>query len=127
MRNPQARPSGQSGESEEFAWLREIFARSPSFSAMLSGPDYRFALANPAYEQLVGRPVVGRTVREAFPEVERQGFITLLDVVFASGKPFVGRDIEIVFQPPQGGAPASRFLDFVYQPIKDQAGKVTSI
>ena len=112
---------------EELAWLREIFGQSPSFSALLHGPDHRFVLANPAYQQLVGRPVIGRTVREAFPEVESQGFLALLDEVFSTGKPFVGRDIEIVFQPPDGGALQTRFLDFVYQPIKDEAGNVTSI
>jgi PAS domain-containing protein len=94
---------------------------------LLHGPDYRFELANPAYQQLVGRAVIGRTVREAFPEVEGQGFLALLDDVFSTGRPFIGRDIEIVFQPPHGGAPETRVLDFVYQPIKDKAGNVTSI
>jgi PAS domain-containing protein len=112
---------------DELAWLREIFAQSPSFSALLRGPHHRFVLANAAYQQLVGRPVIGRTVREAFPEVESQGFLALLDEVFSTGKPFVGRDVEIVFQPPLGGPPEIRFLDFVYQPIKDEAGNVTSI
>jgi PAS domain S-box-containing protein len=120
-------PPGSINGGDELARLREIFAQSPSFSALLHGPDHRFVLANPAYQQLVRRPVIGRTVREAFPEVESQGFLTLLDEVRSTGKPFVGRDVEIVFQPPEGGPPETRFLDFVYQPIKDGAGKVTSI
>jgi hypothetical protein len=85
---------------EELPWLREIFAKSPSFSALLHGPDYRLVLTNPPYQQLVGRPVIGRTVQEAFPEVESQGFLALLDGVFSTGKPFVGQDVEIVFQSP---------------------------
>jgi hypothetical protein len=113
--------------ADEFARLREIFAQSPSFSALLHGPNHLFVLANPAYQQLVRRPVIGRTVREAFPEVETQGFLALLDDVFTTGKPFVGKDIEIVFGAPFGGAAETRFLDFVYQPIKDEAGNVTSI
>ena len=119
--------SGPINGGDELAWLREIFALSPSFSVVLHGPDHRFVLANAAYQQLVGRPVIGRTVREAFPEVEIQGFLALLDEVFATGKPFVGRDVEIVFQRPLGGTLETRFLDFVYQPIKDEAGDVTSI
>jgi PAS domain-containing protein len=89
--------------AEELVRLREIFAQSPSFSALLHGPDHRFVLANAAYQQLVGRPVIGRTVREAFPEVESQGILALLDEVLSTGKPFIGRDVEIVFQPPLGG------------------------
>jgi PAS domain S-box-containing protein len=104
-----------------------MFARSPSFSALLHGPEHRFVLTNPAYQQLVGRPVIGLTVREAFPEVEGQGFLALLDEVFATGEPFIGKNMPIVFQHPSGGASEVHYLDFVYQPIKDGSGKVTSI
>jgi CheY-like chemotaxis protein len=64
--------------AEELQRLREMFAHSPSFSALLHGPEHRFALINPAYQQLVGhRDVVGLTVREAIPEVASQGFLVL--------------------------------------------------
>ena len=77
---------------EQVRRLREMFVQSPSFSALLQGPEHRFVLTNPAYQQLIGhRNVIGLTVREAVPEVERQGFIDLLDNVFATGEAFVGR------------------------------------
>jgi PAS domain S-box-containing protein len=108
--------------------FREMFAQSPSFSALLDGPEHRFVLTNAAYQQLIGhRDVVGMTVREAIPEVESQGFIRLLDEAFATGKPFIGKNVEVVLQRAAGGAAESRFLDFVYQPIRDASGKVTSI
>src|SRR3984957_3230505 len=115
-------------DGEEFFRLREMFALSPSFSALLHGPNHRFVLTNPAYQRLIGhRAVIGLTVREAFPEAESQGFLALLDEVFATGKAFVGKNVEIVFHSPRDGSAASRFLDFVYQPIKDKFGNVTSI
>jgi PAS domain S-box-containing protein len=108
--------------------LQEMFLQSPSFSALLHGPEHRFVLTNPAYQQLVGhRDVIGLTVREAFPEVERQGFIDLLDTVFRTGEAFVGKDLEIVFQPPDGRPAETRYLDFVCQPIEDEIHKVVSI
>jgi PAS domain S-box-containing protein len=114
--------------AEELRRLRDMFAQSPSFSALLSGPEHRFVLINPAYQQLIGhRDVVGLTVREAIPEVESQGFIELLDSVFASGKPYVGRDVELVLQRSPNGTAETRFVDFVYQPIRDGSGMVTSI
>ena len=120
--------SGRPNDDEELLRLREMFALSPSFSALLQGPDHRFVLTNAAYQRLVGhRRVIGLTVREAFPEMESQGFLALLDKVFATGTPFVGRDTEIVFQTPHGGASETRYLDFVYQPIKDKSGNVISI
>lgn len=120
--------SGRANDDEELLRFREMFAQSPSFSALLDGPDYRFVLTNPAYQRLVGhRAVIGLTVREAFPEVENQGFLALLDEVFVTGKPFVGKDMRIVFRSPHDDAAETHFLDFVYQPIKDKAGNVTSI
>jgi hypothetical protein len=50
---------------EQVRRLREMFVQSPSFSALLQGPDHRFVLTNPAYQQLIGhRDVIGLTVRE---------------------------------------------------------------
>src|SRR3984957_13921055 len=101
---------------EQVRRLREMLVLSPSFSALLQGPDHRFVLTNPAYQRLIGhRDVIGLSVREALPEVEHQGFIALLDEVFATGKAFVGKNVEIVFHSPHDGSTASRFLDFVYQ------------
>ena len=114
--------------ADELQRLREMFALSPSFSALLQGPEHRFVLTNPAYHQLIGhRDVVGLPVREAIPEVAGQGFFELLDAVFRTGEPFVGKDVKIVLQRTPGGIQETRYLDFVYQPIKDESGKVTSI
>jgi len=113
---------------EQVRRLREMFVQSPSFSALLQGPDHRFVLTNPAYQQLIGhRDVIGLTVREAVPEVERQGFIGLLDSVFATGQAFVGKDVKVALQQSASSPAEARYLDFVFQPIKDAAGNVTSI
>jgi PAS domain S-box-containing protein len=111
----------------ELQRLRDMFAQSPNFSALLHGPEYRFVMINPAYSRLVGhRDVIGLTVREAFPEVESQGFLDLLDGVFATGKPFVGKDVKIVFQNTESGAD-THYIDFVYQPIRGASGEVSAI
>ena len=123
-----ASDDGHIDGSEELLRLREMFAQSPSFSALLHGPEHRFVLTNPAYKQLIGhRDVVGLTVREAIPELEGQGFFGLLDEAFASGEPFIGKNVMVVLRRTPGGAPETRFVDFVCQPIRDASGKVTSI
>jgi PAS domain S-box-containing protein len=113
---------------EELLRLREMFARSPSFSALLYGPEHRFVLTNPAYQQLIGhRDVVGLTVREALPELESQGFIALLDEVFTTGIPYLGRDVAVHLQHAPGASQETRILDFVCQPIRDGLGNIQSI
>jgi len=113
--------------SEAIRRLGEMLARSPSFSALLVGPEHRFALTNPAYEQLIGRhDVVGLTVREALPG-ENHGFLELLDQAFATGEAVVGRNVAFAHWQTPASAPQTLYLDFVLQPIKDAAGAVTSI
>jgi PAS domain S-box-containing protein len=118
----------QPGTDEQVRWLGEMFARSPSFFALLEGSKHRFVLCNPAYRQLIGhRDVIGLTVSEAFPGIGYQGFIDLLDDVFATGNAFVGKNMEIILRRSGSGAEETRYLDFVYQPLKDEAGRVVSI
>lgn len=108
--------------------LRELFRQAPGFVAVLTGPDYVFELVNEAYLQLIGhRDLLGKTLREALPELEGQGFFDLLDHVYASGEPFVGHSMPIKLQRKPGEPLEDRFLTFVYQPIRDAAGNVTGI
>src|ERR1700742_1217260 len=70
--------------------LKRMFEQAPGFIAMASGPEHRFTMVNEAYRALVaGRDVVGKTVTEAHPEVVEQGFVKLLDQVYASGEAYV--------------------------------------
>jgi len=112
-------------ESEQ---LRALFQQAPGFICMLRGPEHRVELANAACLRLVGhRDIVGKSVRDALFEAEDQGFIALLDRVYAMGEPFVGCGAEFVVQADPNGAPEQHFLDFVYQPITDETGRVSGI
>jgi PAS domain S-box-containing protein len=108
--------------------LRRLFDQAPSFMAVLREPAHIFEFANSAYLRLVGgRDIVGKPVREALPEVQGQGFIELLDRVYASGEPFIGRAVKVALQPGPGRPVEERYLDFVYQPIADPDGRSTGI
>lgn len=113
---------------EERQHLRGLFEQAPGFMAALHGPAHVFTMANAAYYSLVGRQdLVGKAVREALPEVVGQGFIDLLDRVFQSGQPFVGRGIRVLLNQGPGAEPEERYVDFVYQPIFDPNGAVSGI
>jgi PAS domain S-box-containing protein len=113
---------------EEHQHLRRLFEQAPGFVAVLTGANHVFELVNAAYRQLIGhREVSGKPVREALPEVEGQGFIEMLDEVFAAGKPFVGRGLAVRLERHAGAPLEEVFVDFVYQPIVDASGRVTGI
>jgi PAS domain S-box-containing protein len=107
---------------------RRMFEQAPGFMAMLHGPDHCFELVNPAYQRLIGdRDVLGKPAAEALPEAAGQGYIELLDSVFRSGEPYRARGSKFNMQVVSGGPVSERYLDFVYQPVFDDAGKVTGI
>lgn len=110
----------------ERSHLRRLFEQAPGFVCVLRGPEHVFELTNAAYCQLVGRQdLMGMTVREALPGLEGQGIYELLDRVYSTGKPFVGRAVRLLL--PEGSQQHEVYLDFVYQPIIDTGGNVTGI
>jgi PAS domain S-box-containing protein len=107
--------------------LRDLFVQAPGGVALLHGPEHRFEFANAGYAELVGgREVLGKSVAEALPEVVEQGFVELLGRVFETGEAFRADGVPILLQ--RGSEETeTRFLDFVYQPIKDAEGTTTDI
>ena len=103
---------------------RLMLQQMPGFAALLSGPEHRCVYVNDAYREIAGdRDFIGRTVREAFPDIAEQGFYELLDRVYATGEAFAAREAPIRLDRPDG----ERFIDFLYQPVRDDLGQVTGI
>jgi signal transduction histidine kinase len=108
--------------------LAELFQQAPAFFAALSGPEHRLEFMNMPYQELIGRrDVVGKTVREAVPEADEQGFVELLDRVYKTGEPFVGRSMPIQLARSKSQPLDLRYLDFVYQPRRDADGNISGI
>jgi two-component sensor histidine kinase len=108
--------------------LRQLFDQAPGFMAVLRGPDHIFELTNASYNRLFGnRPLLGKPVREVFPEVEGQGFFERLDEVYRTGKDHVGRRVPLAMQARSDEPPKQLFLDFVYAPILDGDGRPTGV
>ena len=108
--------------------LENLFGQAPGFMAMLTGPEHRFELVNEAYSRLVGdRSVLGLSAREALPELDGQGFFELLDSVYQTGEPYIGRKLPLMIRRRADAPPEQAFLDFIYQPVKDSSGTVTGI
>jgi PAS domain S-box-containing protein len=108
--------------------VQTMFEQAPGFVAMLTGPEHVFTMTNHAYSKLVRqRVVLGRSVREALPEAAEQGFVALLDQLYASGASHTGTATPFTMTDPATGATEQRYLDFVYQPLAGDDGAVFGI
>ena len=108
--------------------LRMLFEEAPTFMAVLRGPDHVFELVNAAYRRLVGpREFIGKPVRDVIPEAVGQGYIGMLDQVYASGTAHVVAGAFLLLKGQAGEPDVLRYLDFVYQPLLEAEGSVPGI
>jgi diguanylate cyclase (GGDEF)-like protein/PAS domain S-box-containing protein len=109
----------------ERARLKEVFDAAPAWVATLRGEDHVFEMANPAYYELVGdRDVVGRTVREVFPDLEGEGYFELLDHVYETGEAVRVEERPLPLETDDGER--EKYITFVYQPRR-QDGEVVGV
>ena len=114
--------------SRERAQLSEIFERSPAFIAVMRGPEHVFERVNPRYVELTaGRPLLGLTVREAFPELQGQGYFELIDAVYNTGQAYVGEENRVLLRRDDAAALDERFLNFVYLPLRDARDEIDGV
>lgn len=106
---------------------RRMFAYAPGFIAILRDPEHVFEYVNEAYVRLMGeRDMIGIPVRTAFPDIEGQGFFELLDEVYATGRRHLA-DHEPIRLRRSPAVVEERSVAFVYEPIRDETGRVTGI
>ena len=113
---------------QELNRLGDLFQQAPAFFTVLRGPEHVFERINPLYQQLLGpRSLIGETVRDAVPEAAYQGFAKFWIRCIKQAS----RSADGLQQPRlvQLGSEVldQRFLDFVYQPMRDGDGTVSGI
>ena len=117
-------PSSAAGAHGTASFIDYAFAQVPVAIAVLRGPEHVFASCNRAYGALAGhRPLVGLSVREAFPDVDVETILALLDEVWTTRTPYVVNEFPINLDAPG----PEIYYNFVYQPLTDTDGNVTGI
>ncbi|MFC7380484.1 PAS domain-containing protein [Brevundimonas sp. GCM10030266] len=115
-------------EAELIARQRRLFQQAPGFITILREPDHVFEFVNDAYVKLFGdRSYIGKTVREAFPDLIGQDFFDWLDRVYATGERYIASGVSARFRLHPDHPETERTLDFIYEPVLDEAGRVTGI
>lgn len=108
--------------------LSDMLMNAPGFVAVLNGPEHIIQFCNDACYRLVGhREVLGRSVRDALPELSDQGHLEFLNDVFETGEPVYGRQQSFALRHTPDGPLENRFIDFAYQPIRNDEGQTIGI
>jgi signal transduction histidine kinase len=107
--------------------LLQIFEHAPVGIAVLRGPAHVYEVANDAYMELIAhRQVLGRTIREALPELEGQAIVELLEKVYRTGEPFVGK-LGVNLVRGDSPAPQKHIFEVAYQPLPDAQGAIEGV
>jgi PAS domain-containing protein len=108
------------------SWMRGIFLDAQPQICIARGAEFRYEAANEAFMEAVGRrPVIGRTMRETFPELEGQGVFETAERVYATGVPVIEHEVARSWD--RGNGIETRLIDLVIQPLHDADGKVNGV
>jgi signal transduction histidine kinase/CheY-like chemotaxis protein len=108
--------------------LYSQFMQAPVPVCVFRGPDLVYDLANPLYEQMVGRSgIAGKPVREVFPELPHGAPVfRMLEQVYRSGEPFT-EDEYCIPLIRDLGAPEDVFFKLTVQPMRDGGGEIAGV
>ena len=125
-RKPQIQFWQSACSSERWNGL-QIFSSRRGVFCVLNGPSSssRWLTVLSAIDRASQR--YWKSLREAVPEAEEQGFIKLLNGVYQTGAPFVGRGTPVQLARTPDHPLELRYLDFVYQPKREPDGTVSGI
>ena len=128
IRETTAEVLARQAHEREIRRLRSIFDNAPGMLLVLRGPDHVFEVANKAYCNFVGRnDLIGNRVCDVLPELCEQGYLDILDSVYREGKAHLAQAMPVTLTSPVYGTKEQFFFDFIYQPMKDDDGRVFGI
>ncbi|MEX1239264.1 MAG: PAS domain-containing protein [Cyclobacteriaceae bacterium] len=104
---------------------KTLITESTVAIALYSGADLRIQYVNEIMTGYWGRDssVTGKTIGEAVPEIEQQGFLKKLQEVFFTGRSYVGT--EEAFLADDKSQP--NYFNYIFKPLKSSDGAVYGI
>ncbi|PWS33120.1 ATP-binding protein [Pedobacter paludis] len=109
------------------ARIRYMLADAPIAIAVFSGKELLIESANKKVLEAWGKTdsIIGKTLVEAVPELVGQEFIDILNQVYLTGEAYYGNEIKALIE--KNGKVEEVYSNFIYQPLRNQAGFVNSI
>lgn len=118
------RPSSLVLDPIEFARYEAV----PFMVAVTLGDQHRFVFVNVTAAAVAGQPaawLVGKTMREAYPELDDR-FAAALDSVYRTGEPWAAPAAPARF-PRADGTVVATYLNVMFAPLRDASGAVVGL
>jgi len=116
----------RSAADDERRRLLLLLGQVPAIVNYLRGPELVFEFAHPrAVETMGGRPIAGKPLLEAVPEMAQQGNYERLRRVYDTGEPFTQHEVLVWHELDTGRVES--YWDSVYLPVRDASGKTEGV
>ncbi|WP_198172457.1 PAS domain-containing sensor histidine kinase [Hymenobacter ginkgonis] len=131
LRESQAREYAAYAEANrQRAQLHNVLEQAPAMICIFEGPQHIFQFVNPPYQALVGRrPLLGRPIADAMPELTGQPIFSLLDRVYQTGEPYHATEMLVQLDHDNLGVHdlEQRYYNFIYQARYNLQGAIDGI
>ncbi|MBD1395746.1 PAS domain-containing protein [Pontibacter sp. JH31] len=108
--------------------LYNTFMQAPALICLFEGPQHVFKFVNPLYQELVGdRPLLGKPIIEAMPELKGQGIVHLLNQVYETGESVYAVEMKVQLDHANTGHLGENYYNFTYQPVRNLQGIIEGI
>ena len=109
--------------------LHDILMQLPAIIGIVTGPDFVYEFANPTYLQASGRTsdIIGKPIREVFPELEGQIYFDVLERVYQTGEPFIQDEAPFYWDRNSDGVMEEGFFNCVFPAWRDAEGRIQGV
>ena len=109
--------------------LYEILMQLPAMIGIVKGPDLVYEFANPTYLQVVGRTpdMIGKSMREVFPELEGQIYFDVIERVYRTGETFIRNESPAYWDRNGDGVLEEGFFNCLCPAWQDAEGTIQGV
>jgi len=108
--------------------LQDLVDHGPGFVGVTRGPGHIVEALNDAFRRIVfHRHAIGKSMHEIMPEQAAHGIFEMLDRVYKTAEPHLGRGSKILLQRVPGAPPDEAYVDFACQPLFAIDHRVTGL
>ncbi|MDZ7703002.1 MAG: PAS domain S-box protein [Trueperaceae bacterium] len=108
--------------------LQRLFRQAPAIITIHEGPEHIYTFTNTFHDQVLGERVyLGRSLRDAVPELAGQGTFERFDHVYLSGEPIYVSELEAAFDRDGDGKLEEGHFSQVLQPWFGADGNIAGV